>query len=108
MQEGLEERYRRHKEVAAFTRKRLSEMRLQLFPDVESASDTVSAVKADPKWEGKLRSEMVSRFNIMISGGLGELEGRILRIGHMGTSAKKTAISTTMVAMESILGDLRN
>ena len=107
LDEGLDERYRRHREVAEFARKQFGEIHLELYPDKEYASDTVTALNADPKWESKLRSELISRFNIMISGGLGRLEGKLLRIGHMGTSAKKTAISTTRVAMESILKELR-
>jgi alanine-glyoxylate transaminase/serine-glyoxylate transaminase/serine-pyruvate transaminase len=107
LQEGLEERYQRHKDMAAFARKGLKDIQLELFPDAEAASNTVSAVKAEPKWEAKLRSELVSRFDIMIAGGLGHLEGKILRIGHMGTSAKKTAISTTLAAMGTVLEDIR-
>jgi alanine-glyoxylate transaminase/serine-glyoxylate transaminase/serine-pyruvate transaminase len=108
LQEGLDERYRRHKEVAAFARKQFGEIGLELFPEEEHASYTLCAVKADPAWDAKLRSELISRFDIMISGGLGQLEGKLLRIGHMGTSAKKSAISTTRVAMEAILKDIRN
>jgi alanine-glyoxylate transaminase/serine-glyoxylate transaminase/serine-pyruvate transaminase len=108
LQEGLDQRYSRHKEVAAFARDQFGEIGLELFPEAEHASNTVCAVKADPKWDSKLRSELISRFNIMISGGLGHLEGKLLRIGHMGTSAKKPAISTTRVAMEAILKEIRN
>ena len=107
LQEGLDERYQRHKEVAAFARKQFDDIQLELFPDKRYASDTVTAVKADPKWNSKLRSELVSRFDIFIAGGLGQLEGKLLRIGHMGTSARKQAISTTRVAMEEILRELR-
>lgn len=108
LQEGLDARYRRHKEVAAFARKQFSEIQLESFPDEQYASDTVTALKSDPKWDSKLRSELLSRFDIMIAGGLGQLEGKLLRIGHMGTSARKPAISATRVAIEAILKDLRN
>jgi aspartate aminotransferase-like enzyme len=107
LQEGLDERYRRHKEVAEFARAQMKEIGLELYPDVHHSSDTVCALKADPKWEGKLRSELISKFDIMISGGLGQLEGKLLRIGHMGTSARKPAISRTRVAMEAILKEVR-
>ena len=108
LQEGLEERYRRHKEVAAFAREQFGEIGLSLYPERDYASDTVCALRSDPKWDSKLRSELVSRFDIMISGGLGQLEGRLLRVGHMGTSAKKPAIARTRVAMEALLKELRN
>jgi len=57
LQEGLDERYRRHKEDAAFARKQFGEIQLELFPDERYASDTVTALKADSKWDSKLRSD---------------------------------------------------
>src|SRR5712691_1483311 len=84
LQEGLDERYRRHKEVAAFAGKQFGEIQLELFPDERYASDTVTALKADPKWDSKLRSELFSRFDIMIAGGLGKLEGKSLRVPIWG------------------------
>lgn len=108
LQEGLDQRYRRHKEVAAFARSQFKEIGLELYPEEQYASDTVTAVNADPVWEAKLRSELVSRFDIMISGGLGQLEHKLLRIGHMGTSAKRQPIETTRIAMEALLRELRS
>jgi aspartate aminotransferase-like enzyme len=43
----------------------------------------------------------------MIAGGLGELSGKIIRIGHMGASATIQAVSTTITAIESVLRDIR-
>ena len=75
LQEGLDERYRRHKEVAAFARKQFGEIQLELFPDERYASDTVTALKADSKWDSKLKSELVSRFDVMIAGGWDNSKG---------------------------------
>ena len=108
LQEGLEQRYRRHREVAAFAREQMHTLGLRMYPADGVASDTVCAVRADPLWEAKLRSELISKFNIMVSGGLGKLEGRLIRIGHMGTSANEAAISMTAAAMRSILEDIRD
>jgi aspartate aminotransferase-like enzyme len=107
LKEGLENRYRRHKEVSEFTRKGLQEIGLEMFPEAGFESYTVSAPKVSPEWQGKLRSEMVSQYNIMIAGGLGELEGKIIRIGHMGTSATIPKVRMTLTAMESILKTVR-
>jgi aspartate aminotransferase-like enzyme len=43
----------------------------------------------------------------MIGGGVGGLMGRVVRIGHMGTSASYSRVSLTLTAMEAILRDLR-
>jgi aspartate aminotransferase-like enzyme len=107
LNEGLDNRYRRHQEVAKLTRDKLVEMGLELFPDRRYYSPTVSAPKVDSKWEKELRKQLVSSYDIMIGGGLGELTGKIIRIGHMGTSATVPKVMTTLTAMQAILKDLR-
>ncbi len=107
LKEGLTNRYRRHEEVAEFTRKSLKELGLKLFPDRKYLSNTVSVASVDPEVDRKLRGRLASRYDIMIAGGLGELSGKIIRIGHMGTSATIQAVSTTIAAMESVLRDIR-
>lgn len=107
LEEGLDERYQRHREVAEFARAQMNEIGLELYPDASISSYTVCALKAEPEWEGRLRSELISKFDIMIGAGLGQLEGKLLRVGHMGTSATKPAISRTRVAMEATLEVVR-
>jgi len=51
------------------------EIQLELFPDERYASDTVTALKADSKWDSKLKSELVSRFDVMIAGGWDNSKG---------------------------------
>jgi aspartate aminotransferase-like enzyme len=107
LQEGLENRYRRHAEVARFTREGLKAIGLQIFPDERYLSSTVSVPKVDPAWEKEMRKQLVQKYDIMIGGGVGELTGRVVRIGHMGTSASYSKVSLTLMAMECILRDLR-
>jgi alanine-glyoxylate transaminase/serine-glyoxylate transaminase/serine-pyruvate transaminase len=107
LKEGLANRYRRHKEVAEFARKSLGELGLKLFPDKRYLSNTVSVASVDPEVDKKLRGKLASQYDIMIAGGLGQLSGKIIRIGHMGTSATIPAVSTTMAAMDSILRGIR-
>ena len=107
LKEGLASRYKRHKEVAELARGTLEGIGLKLFPDKKYLSDTVSVASVTPELDKRLRGELVARYGIMIAGGLGELSGRIIRIGHMGTSATVPAISTTMAAIESVLRDAR-
>lgn len=107
LNEGLENRYRRHMDVAKFTREGLEELGLQIFSDKDRVSSTVSVAITEPAWEKELRQELLRRYNIMIGGGLGELSGKVVRIGHMGRSASFPAISMTLTAMRSILMDIR-
>jgi len=105
--EGLEKRYRRHRDVAKLTRDRLEELGLELFPDKRYFSNTVSVFKTDEESNREIRHQLLSRFDIMVSGGLGELEGKIIRIGHMGTSATFAKVDLTLEAIGAILKDLR-
>jgi alanine-glyoxylate transaminase/serine-glyoxylate transaminase/serine-pyruvate transaminase len=104
--EGLENRYRRHAASGKMMREGFDELGLEIFTDKQYFSNTVSVAKTG-SWESKLRSRLVSDFDIMIAGGLGPLKGKIIRIGHMGTSARPQPVATTIAAMGKLLKELR-
>ena len=56
--------------------------------------------------EVQVRTELRDRFNIEIGGGLGELSGKIWRIGLMGESARAESVSALLTALEEILRGL--
>ena len=107
LQEGLDNRLRRHAEAGTRMKRGMQEMGLDLFTDSDFYSNTVSVAKVDPRWDGAFRSGLVKEYNIMIAGGLGPLTGKIIRVGHMGTSAKAYAISLTLDAMADLLKRVR-
>jgi alanine-glyoxylate transaminase/serine-glyoxylate transaminase/serine-pyruvate transaminase len=107
LKEGLDNRFRRHREVAQFTRTGLEKLGLPMFPEKGLMSNTVSVVRVDRAWERELRQQMLQKYDIMIGGGLGELSGKVVRLGHMGRSASFQRVSTTLTVMESILKDVR-
>lgn len=83
--EGLAAVFARHKAMAKAVRAAMEAAGLELFADPEHASNTVTAVRSP---EGVDSVELVrniwERHRVLISGGQGELRGRIFRIGHMG------------------------
>lgn len=103
LNEGLDERYARHQKAAKTMRDGLERLGLEIFPEKKWASDTVSVARVDPTYDEKIRAELLENYHIMIAGGLGQLRGKVIRIGHMGTSAKLQAISLTLAALEAIL-----
>lgn len=107
LEEGLENRYRRHAEVAKEMRDGMGELGLEVFTDSKYYSNTVSVGRVDPKWEGELRKRLVSDYNIMIAGGLGPLRSKVIRVGHMGSSARPEKVRTTLAAMAQILNKVR-
>lgn len=105
LSEGLENRYLRHKVIAEAVRGGLEAMGLNIVADKEFRSDTVTAVWLPDKIRFQdLSSEMAQR-NIVIAGGLGELAGKIFRVGHMGVVNSNDAVST-IAALERSLSRL--
>lgn len=104
LQEGLENVFRRHAEVAAYCRERLRAMGLQLFPRREEwCSPTVTAVKVPeglswPELDRRLRAR-----GMAVGGSLGPLAGKVFRIGHMGAQADIDLVRRGMEILEEAL-----
>ena len=53
--------------------------------------------------DAAVRGKLLNDYNIEISGGLGELRGKVWRIGLMGDSARETNVFALLSALEIIL-----
>ncbi|MFI5274702.1 MAG: pyridoxal-phosphate-dependent aminotransferase family protein [Ktedonobacterales bacterium] len=83
--EGREAIYARHARVAALVRERARAFGLALFADPAHASHTVTAITVPDSIDAKaLIAALREREQVVIAGGQDRLEGRILRIGHLG------------------------
>jgi aspartate aminotransferase-like enzyme len=84
-EEGLPRLFERHTQLAQYVREGLSDLDLQLLADPRFASPTVSTAylpeRVDPQ---ALLDALVERHGVVLAGGQGKLEGKIIRIGHMG------------------------
>ncbi len=107
LEEGLEKRYRRHAEAAKQLRSGMRSLGLEIFTDPAYYSSTVSVARVDAKWDLELRRRLVADFNIMIAGGLGPLKGKVIRVGHMGRSARHENIELTLAAIGQVLKQVR-
>ncbi|MDA4115258.1 MAG: alanine--glyoxylate aminotransferase family protein [Thaumarchaeota archaeon] len=105
--EGLQNRYERHAKAASQTREGLTSMGLDLFTDKKFLSNTVSVAKVQPAWSASFRRRLLEKHDIMIADGLEGLSGKIIRIGHMGTSATPKSISMTLDAVKESLANVR-
>ena len=105
-EEGLENRIQRHRILSAAVRKWAVEAGLELFPNLNeysSYSNTVTAIKMpEGISDGELRGALRKEYGILISGGQGDLKGKIFRIGTMGNVGKFETVST-LAALEDIL-----
>jgi len=83
--EGLESYYTRYVETASFVRRGLRELGFEMFVADEWACPVISAMRTRPDVPAdELQVFLRKKHGILISGGLDELHGVILRVGHMG------------------------
>jgi len=99
--EGLEARWRRHREVAERLRKGLRDLGLKLFVPDEIASHGVTSVVAPSGKAGELLAYLRDQHGLLLAGSLGELKGKVFRIGHMGPTATQEAIDDVLCALSS-------
>ncbi len=104
LDEGLENRFRKHIEAAEEMRLLGKEIGLELFPEEELASPTVTAFKVPEGLTGKqIRQVMREDYSILVAGGMDELSEKIIRVGHMGYTANKDFVRRTAIALEGTL-----
>jgi len=107
LEEGLDNRFKRHRIAARAVREGIKALGLVLFPDSRVLSDTVTAVRSPENIsDSLLRSKVWERYGIMISGGLERQRGKMLRIGHMGMTASAAYILPLFSAIEFSLAEL--
>ncbi len=98
--EGREAIFARHQAVGNLTRARAREMGLDLLADLAFASNTVTAIKVPAGIEVRaLRKALREQERVVIAGGQEQLEGKIVRIGHLGY-VHEPEINATMDALE--------
>ena len=83
-QDGLENIFSRHRQMADATRAAMQALGLELFAPT-AASDVVTAVKVPQGIDGeKLVKTMRDKYAVTIAGGQAELKGKVFRLAHMG------------------------
>jgi aspartate aminotransferase-like enzyme len=86
LKEGLANIFARHAKLGDMTRKGVKALGLTIFPtDEKYASNTVTAINASEKMNvSKLQQILREEYKVVVSGGQGDLTGKIFRIGHLG------------------------
>jgi aspartate aminotransferase-like enzyme len=83
--EGAEAIFTRHAACAAATRAGLEALGFQLFAEPAHRSNTVTAAWIPDGLDWKAFNADLKRRKLVLAGGQGQLAGRILRVGHLGT-----------------------
>jgi len=82
---GHETYYQTFRAAADRTREGLAAFGFSLFPDPAYAAPIISALTIPAGLDdAALRSYLLQEHGVMISGGLADLKGKLIRVGHMG------------------------
>ena len=102
IEEGLENRFRRHHVLAEAFRAAIDALNLKLVAEKENTADTVSAIYYPENVDdAQFRSEM-KQHGIIVAATLGPLKGKGFRVGHMG-NVNQNDIFSTITAVETTL-----
>ncbi len=106
LEEGLEASIERHEQSAAACRAGVRAMGLEVWPrSDEIAAACVTAIALpDPLTDVQVRAHCRERYGVMISSGQGA--GNLVRIGHMGPSARSLHPVVGLAAVGRTLADL--
>jgi alanine-glyoxylate transaminase/serine-glyoxylate transaminase/serine-pyruvate transaminase len=107
MEEGLEARWERHKQIRNALLAGIEAMGIEPF--VENPAErqvTVTGIKIPEGIEdAKVRRQLLDEFGIEIAGGMGPVKGKIWRVGLMGYTAQRSNVLLFLAAFEKVLFD---
>lgn len=105
-QEGLQNIFRRHQELAAYTRRGLEELGLKMFADPKYASPAItSAYVPDGLKSKQIQYPLEDKYDVVIAIGQEHLVDQIIRIGHMGY-VKKEDLAECLACLREVLVEL--
>lgn len=103
LEEGLEARWERHRQMHLLLREGLEELGLCYIP--ESSLHTLNCVALpEDVDEAGVRKKLLQDYSIEIGAGLGAFAGKAWRIGLMGHAATERNIATLLAALKNCMG----
>jgi len=103
-EEGIEERWARHRRVAGALKAGVEAMGLKMNAPEEYWLPSLNAVRVpDGVDDGEVIDYLLEAYDLEIASGLGDLEGDIWRIGCMGFSANPKNVSLLVTALGDAL-----
>ncbi|ERH05653.1 MAG: serine-pyruvate aminotransferase/archaeal aspartate aminotransferase [Halonotius sp. J07HN4] len=102
LDEGIVSVHDRHERAAEHCRQRGHELGLSIYPDVERASPTVTALHVPGKAE-RIQQRVETDHDIVLATSLGGLAKDILRVGHMGYNADIEKVDRVMDAIGDVI-----
>eukprot|EP01089_Gocevia_fonbrunei_P012985 TRINITY_DN320_c0_g1_i1.p1 TRINITY_DN320_c0_g1~~TRINITY_DN320_c0_g1_i1.p1 ORF type:complete len:381 (+),score=51.76 TRINITY_DN320_c0_g1_i1:135-1277(+) len=104
LREGEQAFLQRHEQSAVYVRDRITKMGLTLYcKDIAHASPTVTAVYVPEGWTWQELDKCLRSYAVTVGGNYGPLKEKVFRIGHMGSQANLSLLTTGMDLLEKVL-----
>jgi len=104
LEEGLEDRWVRHRAIAEYLSEKMEALGLKLFVRREHQLPSLTTVCVpDGADDAAVRTRLREAYNIDIGGGFGPLKGKIWRVGLMGFSSRRENVTLLSEALREIL-----
>lgn len=104
LEEGLENRFARHKRNHELLKKGLEALGFEFLVDEAYRLPMLNAVKVpEGVDEGAIRKRLLQEYNIEVGGGLGKFAGQIWRVGLMGESSTPNHVNVLVSALKDIM-----
>jgi alanine-glyoxylate transaminase/serine-glyoxylate transaminase/serine-pyruvate transaminase len=101
---GLEAHFEKYRWASQAVRHGLRNQGFEMFVDDDYASPIVTGVCKHPEFEvAEMSKWLVDQRGIAIGGGLGELSGKIFRVGHLGKASTREYLVDFLYSMEEFL-----
>jgi len=101
---GLQTHFEKYRRASHAVRQGLRSLGYEMFVEDEYASPIVTGVCRRPEFElAEMSQWLVEQHRIAIGGGLGELSGKMFRVGHLGKAATREYLVDFLFAMEEFL-----
>jgi len=105
-EEGIENSWKRHEINGKKLVSELEKIGLSAFVDKNERLPQLTTIAVpDGVNEANVRMSLLNDYNIEIGAGLGELSGKVWRIGLMGYSSNKKNIDALLTALKEILSN---
>jgi alanine-glyoxylate transaminase/serine-glyoxylate transaminase/serine-pyruvate transaminase len=105
-EEGAAARHARHERHGVALAAGLEALGLEILAPTVHRLPMLTAVRVPPHVsdEAAIRRHLLTAFNLEIGGGLGELKGKIWRIGLMGETSRMSHVVMLLTALGQVLG----
>ncbi len=103
-EEGLANSWQRHQKNVEYLWEGLESLGLSMHVEQEYRLPTLTTVCIPTGVDGKaIARQLLNEYNIEIGGGLGELAGKVWRVGLMGFNSRKESVDQLLAALQQVL-----